>query len=187
MISRAVGDQSQRKPVQNRGSSGGGSVVVVVMVIIIDRFESRQNIPGRLRCAPACGSVRLEYRQSLVSNHVRRLQVLALSSIDRRTYALLLHTSRTTLSTTRACVKAAGSQPCPVELGLLRSLLKPPRSARPRYDLFFSSSFVSLNLYLTCNIQAAAYGKCVVADYNAVQKDMCAKEFMRLKDCFLVG
>ncbi|EEA25597.1 conserved hypothetical protein [Talaromyces marneffei ATCC 18224] len=37
-----------------------------------------------------------------------------------------------------------------------------------------------------CSVEAAAYGKCVVADYNAVQKDMCAKEFMRLKDCFLV-
>ncbi|GLA79700.1 hypothetical protein AtubIFM56815_000501 [Aspergillus tubingensis] len=35
--------------------------------------------------------------------------------------------------------------------------------------------------------QAAAYGKCVVADYNAVQKDMCAKEFMKLKDCFLAA
>lgn len=34
--------------------------------------------------------------------------------------------------------------------------------------------------------QAAAYGKCVVADYNSVHKDMCVKEFMRLKDCFLV-
>ncbi|KAJ5082383.1 hypothetical protein N7532_011426 [Penicillium argentinense] len=37
-----------------------------------------------------------------------------------------------------------------------------------------------------CSVEAAAYGKCVVADYNAVHKDMCAKEFMRLKDCFLV-
>ncbi|KAL3708190.1 hypothetical protein TMatcc_006173 [Talaromyces marneffei ATCC 18224] len=38
-----------------------------------------------------------------------------------------------------------------------------------------------------CSVEAAAYGKCVVADYNAVQKDMCAKEFMRLKDCFLAA
>ncbi|EED21481.1 conserved hypothetical protein [Talaromyces stipitatus ATCC 10500] len=37
-----------------------------------------------------------------------------------------------------------------------------------------------------CSVEAVAYGKCVVADYNAVQKDMCAKEFMRLKNCFLV-
>ena len=34
--------------------------------------------------------------------------------------------------------------------------------------------------------QAAAYGKCIVGDYTAVHKDMCAKEFMRLKDCYLV-
>jgi hypothetical protein len=38
-----------------------------------------------------------------------------------------------------------------------------------------------------CTAEAAAYGKCVVADYNAVQKDMCAKEFMRLKDCYLIA
>ena len=30
------------------------------------------------------------------------------------------------------------------------------------------------------------YGKCVVADYNSVHKDKCAKEFMKLKDCYLV-
>ncbi len=34
--------------------------------------------------------------------------------------------------------------------------------------------------------QAAVYGKCVVADYNSVHKDKCAKEFMKLKDCYLV-
>lgn len=34
--------------------------------------------------------------------------------------------------------------------------------------------------------QAAVYGKCIVADYNAVEKDKCVKEFMRLKDCYLV-
>ncbi|EGE80056.1 hypothetical protein BDDG_02997 [Blastomyces dermatitidis ATCC 18188] len=37
-----------------------------------------------------------------------------------------------------------------------------------------------------CSAQATAYGKCVFADYNAVRKDMCAKEFMKLKDCYLV-
>ena len=31
------------------------------------------------------------------------------------------------------------------------------------------------------------YGKCIVADYNGVYKDMCAKEFLRLKDCYLVS
>lgn len=34
--------------------------------------------------------------------------------------------------------------------------------------------------------QATAYGKCIVADYQSVHEDMCAKEFMRLKDCYLV-
>ncbi|KAJ5224894.1 uncharacterized protein N7469_008397, partial [Penicillium citrinum] len=38
-----------------------------------------------------------------------------------------------------------------------------------------------------CSTQAAAYGKCVVADYNSVHKDMCAKEFMKLKDCVMVS
>lgn len=34
--------------------------------------------------------------------------------------------------------------------------------------------------------QASAYGKCIVADFNAVHKDKCLKEFMKLKDCYLV-
>lgn len=34
--------------------------------------------------------------------------------------------------------------------------------------------------------KSAAYGKCIVADYNSVHKDMCVQEFMRLKDCYLV-
>ncbi|KAJ5618862.1 hypothetical protein N7510_002846 [Penicillium lagena] len=38
-----------------------------------------------------------------------------------------------------------------------------------------------------CATEAAAYGKCVVADYNSVHKDMCAKEFLRLKDCYLAA
>jgi hypothetical protein len=36
------------------------------------------------------------------------------------------------------------------------------------------------------SLQVAVYGKCIVADYNSVHKDMCAKEFMKLKDCYLV-
>ncbi|KAH7146566.1 hypothetical protein EDB81DRAFT_497346 [Dactylonectria macrodidyma] len=32
---------------------------------------------------------------------------------------------------------------------------------------------------------AAVYGKCIVADYNAVHKDKCVNEFMKLKDCYL--
>ncbi|KAJ5744831.1 hypothetical protein N7533_009701 [Penicillium manginii] len=38
-----------------------------------------------------------------------------------------------------------------------------------------------------CSAQAAAYGKCVVTDYTSVHKDMCAKEFMKLKDCVLAA
>ena len=34
--------------------------------------------------------------------------------------------------------------------------------------------------------QAVAYGKCILADYQFVHQDMCAKEFVRLKDCYLV-
>jgi len=30
------------------------------------------------------------------------------------------------------------------------------------------------------------YGKCVAANYQNASKDMCAKEFMMLKDCYLV-
>ena len=36
------------------------------------------------------------------------------------------------------------------------------------------------------SIQAAAYGKCILADYQSVHQNMCAKEFARLKDCYLV-
>ncbi|PTB36677.1 hypothetical protein M441DRAFT_150306 [Trichoderma asperellum CBS 433.97] len=37
-----------------------------------------------------------------------------------------------------------------------------------------------------CAAEATAYGKCIVADYNDVTKDKCAREFLRLKDCYLV-
>ena len=43
-----------------------------------------------------------------------------------------------------------------------------------------------VGLELTLSSQAAAYGKCIVADYQSVHQNMCAKEFMRLKDCYLV-
>ncbi|UPX12798.1 uncharacterized protein EKO05_0003335 [Ascochyta rabiei] len=36
-----------------------------------------------------------------------------------------------------------------------------------------------------CSTESAVYGKCIFADYNNVHKDMCAKEFMKLKDCYL--
>ncbi|EEQ32030.1 conserved hypothetical protein [Microsporum canis CBS 113480] len=38
-----------------------------------------------------------------------------------------------------------------------------------------------------CSAEATVYGKCILADYTAVSKDMCAKEFMKLKDCFLAA
>jgi len=38
-----------------------------------------------------------------------------------------------------------------------------------------------------CSAEAASYGKCIVVDYNTVHKDMCAKEFMKLKDCYLAA
>lgn len=31
------------------------------------------------------------------------------------------------------------------------------------------------------------YGKCIAADYNGVYKDKCLTEFMRLKNCYIVG
>ncbi|KIW53319.1 hypothetical protein PV05_08902 [Exophiala xenobiotica] len=36
-----------------------------------------------------------------------------------------------------------------------------------------------------CSVEATAYGKCILADYQSTYQDMCAKEFMRLKDCYL--
>jgi hypothetical protein len=38
-----------------------------------------------------------------------------------------------------------------------------------------------------CGPEASVYGKCIVADYNSVHKDKCAKEFMRLKNCVLAA
>ncbi|KAF2227540.1 hypothetical protein BDZ85DRAFT_181641, partial [Elsinoe ampelina] len=37
-----------------------------------------------------------------------------------------------------------------------------------------------------CSVEGAAYGKCVVAEYTNVRKDMCLQEFLRLKNCYLV-
>ena len=36
-------------------------------------------------------------------------------------------------------------------------------------------------------MQSSVYGKCIFADYNNVRKDMCVNEFMKLKECYLVG
>ncbi|KAK6226210.1 hypothetical protein QIS74_02257 [Colletotrichum tabaci] len=38
-----------------------------------------------------------------------------------------------------------------------------------------------------CSVETSLYGKCIVADYNAVHKDKCVKEFLRLKDCYLAA
>lgn len=35
--------------------------------------------------------------------------------------------------------------------------------------------------------QGAVYGKCVAANYQNAKKDMCAREFLALKDCYLVS
>ncbi|RPB14987.1 hypothetical protein P167DRAFT_533571 [Morchella conica CCBAS932] len=38
-----------------------------------------------------------------------------------------------------------------------------------------------------CNTEAAAYGRCVIEDYNDVHRDKCAKAFMALKNCVVVA
>lgn len=38
-----------------------------------------------------------------------------------------------------------------------------------------------------CKTEGSAYGKCIMADYNNVYQDKCLTEFMKLKDCFIVG
>ncbi|KAF2091947.1 hypothetical protein K490DRAFT_61393 [Saccharata proteae CBS 121410] len=38
-----------------------------------------------------------------------------------------------------------------------------------------------------CSAEGAVYGQCILADYRNVHKDMCLKEFMKLKDCFLAA
>lgn len=39
---------------------------------------------------------------------------------------------------------------------------------------------------LLIDTQGAVYGKCIATNYQNAHKDMCAKEFMMLKDCYLV-
>jgi hypothetical protein len=43
------------------------------------------------------------------------------------------------------------------------------------------------DLPILISYQGASYGKCIVAEYQNVRKDMCAKEFMQLKNCYLVS
>ncbi|KAH9825713.1 mitochondrial respiratory chain complex I assembly [Teratosphaeria destructans] len=38
-----------------------------------------------------------------------------------------------------------------------------------------------------CTTEGAVYGKCVAAHYQNARKDMCAEEFLRLKDCYIVA
>jgi NADH dehydrogenase [ubiquinone] 1 alpha subcomplex assembly factor 8 len=38
-----------------------------------------------------------------------------------------------------------------------------------------------------CSVEATAYGQCVLKDYQSTHQDMCVKEFMRLKECYLVS
>ncbi|KAL7785141.1 hypothetical protein V8C37DRAFT_394677 [Trichoderma ceciliae] len=38
-----------------------------------------------------------------------------------------------------------------------------------------------------CAVEASAYGKCIMVDYNDITKDKCAREFLRLKDCYLAA
>lgn len=48
-------------------------------------------------------------------------------------------------------------------------------------------AIASHNLKLQTNlVQGAVYGKCIAANYQNAHRDMCAKEFMLLKDCYLV-
>lgn len=43
------------------------------------------------------------------------------------------------------------------------------------------------DLSILTSSQGASYGKCIVADYQNARKDMCAKEFMQLKNCYLAS
>jgi NADH dehydrogenase [ubiquinone] 1 alpha subcomplex assembly factor 8 len=49
-----------------------------------------------------------------------------------------------------------------------------------------SKERLSLETLPLTSSQASVYGKCIVADFNHVHKDKCLKEFLRLKECFLV-
>lgn len=62
---------------------------------------------------------------------------------------------------------------------MLRRGKKTPSTLVPNH-------FNLLRLLTELYSQAAEYGKCIVADYNAIHKDMCAKEFLKLKNCYLV-
>ena len=47
----------------------------------------------------------------------------------------------------------------------------------------------SMRALLCCRLtdmQSAEYGRCIAADFNNVQKDKCIKEFLALKECYMV-
>jgi len=67
---------------------------------------------------------------------------------------------------------------CSVEVGM------PGTSPSPADSI--AAHWRPTSNYANAPLQAALYGKCVVADYNSVHKDQCAKEFMKLKNCYLV-
>jgi NADH dehydrogenase [ubiquinone] 1 alpha subcomplex assembly factor 8 len=67
---------------------------------------------------------------------------------------------------------------CSVEVSMPKTNPSPPDS--------IAAHGSRRQITLMPTLQAALYGKCVVADYNSVHKDQCAKEFMKLKNCYLV-
>jgi hypothetical protein len=58
-----------------------------------------------------------------------------------------------------------------LERGMLHATK--PQETFPRFDGLIIS-------------QSSVYGKCIFADYNNVHKNMCATEFLKLKECYLV-
>lgn len=72
--------------------------------------------------------------------------------------------------------------------GLWQKWQRPWRNALPRLFFLFLTGYIEVEKrqLLSFN-QASTYGKCIVADYNAVYKDKCLTEFLRLKDCYLVS
>ncbi|KAF8070508.1 hypothetical protein FPV67DRAFT_1024299 [Lyophyllum atratum] len=42
---------------------------------------------------------------------------------------------------------------------------------------------LALHSTSTCSSQASVYGKCILASYADVKKDMCSKEFAQFGEC----
>jgi hypothetical protein len=59
-------------------------------------------------------------------------------------------------------------------------------AASSKCTLEVCHSLIHHDLPILITSQGASYGKCIVAEYQNVRKDMCAKEFMQLKNCYLV-